>query len=461
MRRRSLLIRLTISHTLVTLAGLLLLIGALLLLAQHALRRETEANLATQAQVIAAYAEAVAPDTTTLGAIAPDLARRFALAPGAVVRVIASNGAVLYASRDLGPFPSGAARPLLTNPLPIQPLAADRERLFVARPVVRDGATIGVIELSESRARERQVLALLLLALLPSAALALLGAALAGHLLARSLVRPLDRLRRVATAIASGDLATRSDDRSTDEIGQVAAQLNRMADELNARLAEVERLSAARQAFYRAVSHELRTPLTAIRGTAENLEDDATPAQRAALQVIQSEALRLQRLVDELLSPRESSPAPLRRRQPVAIDVLIEDVQRIMQPRAARSGVALTHTTTRGIWVNGDRDRLKQALLNLLDNALIWTPPGGSVHIAATGDDSTARIIVRDTGPGIPPELSARVWERGVSTSGGQGLGLALVRDVVTAHGGSAELLDGVGTAIELRLPAVALKDGS
>jgi signal transduction histidine kinase len=331
-------------------------------------------------------------------------------------------------------------------------VAFAQDRRFVAVPVVRNNETLGVIELSRTTARERETLQQLTVALLPSVLLALAGAALGGHLLARSLVRPLHRLEHVATAIARGDLQTRSADRAPDEIGRLAEQFNRMTDELEARLADVERLADARQQFYRSVSHELRTPLTAIRGAAENLEDDALPEQQVNLQIIQREAARLQRLVEELLQPRDAAPLPIRQRHPVDLQALIGDVQRIMLSRAERLGINL-QTATMPLIVLGDDDRLKQALLNLIDNALKFTPAGGSVTIEAQRDRKHARVLVHDTGPGTDPALGERVWERGVSTAGGQGLGLAFVREIVEAHGGTAALLNGQGTTIELRLP--------
>ena len=453
MRRRSLKTRLTLSHALVTLAGLTLLSVALLALVYRSQRAQTIANLTAQAQVNAAFAAEIAPDADALAGIAPSLIRRFSPPPDTVLRVLAPNGTVLYASRDLGSFPSAAALPLLTNPLPIQPVALEQGRRFVARPVQRGDQTIGVIELSQAVEREKTLLKQLALALAPSVLLALTGAAIVGYLLAGGLVRPLRRLERVAAAIASGDGQARSDDRSADEIGQVATRLNKMADELQAQLAEVERLATARQEFYRAVSHELRTPLTAIRGTAENLEDEVGPEQQAALALIQTEAARLQRLVEELLNPRDSTPAPLRRRQPIDLSALVDEVGQIMRPRAERSGIQLTVSAAPRLSVVGDRDRLKQALLNLLDNAVTWTQPGGSVALPADREDRCARVQGHDSGPGIAPELRERVWERGVSANGGQGLGLALVREVVTAHGGSAHILDSDGATIEVRLP--------
>ncbi len=462
MRRRSLTTRLTLSHVLVTLAGLAVLGVATLVLVQRSQRAQTLASLSAQARVYAVFAGEVAADTNTLAAIAPTLVRRFSVPADTTVRVFAPNGAVLYASRnDLGAFPSSAALALLPNPLPIQPVTIEGQRRFAAERVIRGAQTLGVVEVSQTAAREQALLQQMLAALVPSAALALLGAALVGHVLARSLVRPLCRLGQVAETIAAGDTTARSQDRSGDEIGKVAAQLNRMADELQSRLAEVERLAAARQEFYRTVSHELRTPLTAIRGTAENLEDDASPEQHDALMTIQSEAARLQRLVEALLSPRDTSMVSNLRRQPVDIAALVADVGRIMQPRAERLGIALSCMSAPNLVVAGDYDRLKQVLLNLLDNALSWTPPGGFVRLAAAQRDGMAQLQVHDSGPGIEPALRERVWERGFThqaveparVAAGQGLGLALVREIVTAHGGNATVLDEPWSSIQVCLP--------
>ena len=462
MRRRSLTTRLTLSHVLVTLAGIAVLGVATLVLVERSQRAQTLANLGAQARVYAVFAGEVAADTNTLAAIAPTLVRRFNLPADTTVRVFAPNGAVLYANRnDLGAFPSSAALVLLPNPLPIQPVTIEGQRRFAAERVIRGNQTLGVVEVSQTAAREQARLQQMLAALIPSAVLALLGAALVGHLLARGLVRPLRRLGQVAETIAAGNTTARSEDRSVDEIGKLAVQLNLMADELQARLAEVERLAAARQEFYRTVSHELRTPLTAIRGTAENLEDDASPEQYVALMTIQSEAARLQRLVEELLSPRDTSLVSNLRRQPVDIAVLVAEVGRIMQPRAERLGITLTCAAEPNLVVAGDGDRLKQVLLNLLDNALSWTPPGGFVRLAAVQHDNMVQLTVHDSGPGIEPTLRERVWERGFTQQAigkagvavGQGLGLALVREIVAAHGGSATILDEPGTSLQVCLP--------
>lgn len=453
MRRLSLTTRLTISHVLVTLGALVLLSAVTVLLIMRAQRLQTIATLQTQAEVYAALAAEVAPDTATLAAAAAALGPRFGTTPGSSVRIFAPNGSILFASVELGQFPSVVARELLTSPLPIQPVAPDDERRFAAQPIMRGTTSIGVLELGQSVQRERQASRGLLAALLPGALLALVAAGLVGLLLARGLARPLHRLGRVADTIAGGDTTARSADSSRDEIGQLAGRINAMADELQARLSEVQRLADARQQFYRAVSHELRTPLTSIIGTAENLEDDALPPQREALDTLQSEARRLQRLVEELLVPRQDGPEPLRQRRPVDLGALAAEAGRVMQPRAERAAITITVQVTDGLVVTGDPDRLKQALLNLLDNALTWTAPGGRVAVTGRRERDQAVLLVRDTGAGVAPELRERIWERGFSANGGQGIGLALVREIAQAHGGSATLLDAPGAVVELRLP--------
>ncbi len=297
------------------------------------------------------------------------------------------------------------------------------------------------------------------LALLPASLLALGGAAALALLLARSLVRPLIALRNVAGTIAVGDLSVRADDRGRDEIAQLAREINQMAVDLQVRFDEVQRLAETRREFYRSVSHELRTPLTALRGMAENLEDSATPEQRRSVEIIQAESERLQRLVNELLAGGEREFVALREKRLIQAGALAASVVELMQSRAARGGVALHYQTTSAAGgIGGDADRLKQALVNLLDNALKWTPAGGEIRVAVS--DCTLRnepgvaIAVADTGPGIPDELRASIWERGIrGRDGGQGLGLALVREIVEAHGGEVQIQEGPGTTIELCFP--------
>jgi signal transduction histidine kinase len=216
-------------------------------------------------------------------------------------------------------------------------------------------------------------------------------------------------------------------------------------------MTRIKELEQARARFFRTISHELRTPLTAIRGMLENLRDDARPDQRGPLATLDEETARLARLVNELLRPPADGTLPTERR-PVDLGLLASELCALQQGRARRAGIALHCTIAPDTpTIRGDRDRLKQALLNLLDNALKATSAGGEVRVSvqpAAGSQQPAVITsVEDSGPGIPAELRERVWEHGVSgaalgleETGGAGLGLALVREIVAAHGGRAYL---------------------
>jgi two-component system phosphate regulon sensor histidine kinase PhoR len=202
---------------------------------------------------------------------------------------------------------------------------------------------------------------------------------------------------------------------------------------------QLRALEMARTRLLRSVSHELRTPLTAILGTVENLRDDSSSAQQPALDLIESEAERLSRLVDELLKAPDASLLHIERRQ-LDLSALVDDLCRLQQGRARRAGIALHCQAEPGLpAIEGDRDRIKQVVLNLLDNALRYTPPGGtvSVEVGRAVQSDALRITVSDDGQGVEPQLAARIFERGIAgPSGGSGIGLAIVREIVGAHGG-------------------------
>jgi len=236
---------------------------------------------------------------------------------------------------------------------------------------------------------------------------------------------------------------------------------------------ELRRLEVIRRDFVANVSHELRTPLTAIKGYAETLlgaaGDDRETARRF-LAVIDRHSERLGRLIDDLLtlSDLELGRSPMRLAS-IAVGAAVDDVLQIFSTALARAGVTLAaeiedHTPH----VLADGDRLRQVLINLVDNAIKFTPTGGQVRVAA-GRASEAEhagmveIVVEDTGSGIPardlPRLTERFFRVDKARSrelGGTGLGLAIVKHIVQAHGGSLRIAStlGQGTAVRVYLPA-------
>jgi signal transduction histidine kinase len=189
--------------------------------------------------------------------------------------------------------------------------------------------------------------------------------------------------------------------------------------------------------------------------------DRAPEAEQAALSSMEAEVLRLSRLVDELLRPPDDGRLLPTERRPVDLGALAAELCALLSGRADRAGVTLRCEPSAGLIVLGDRDRLKQVLLNLLDNALRVTPAGGQVIIAGALADGLVRVAVADDGPGVPPDQRVQIWERGLrgapATAGSAGLGLAIAREIIAAHGGRAYLDErsGPGARFVIELPHV------
>jgi signal transduction histidine kinase len=291
------------------------------------------------------------------------------------------------------------------------------------------------------------VLLIAFLAVLPVA----LGVA---YWLGGRLTRRLEQLAAATGSLASGNLARRVEPDGADEIGRLSADFNAMADRLAAReqaltveKERAERLLQANRRLVANVSHELRTPLTTLRGYLEALEQthgDRLPAHD--LRVIQGEIARLQALIDDLftLARAEAQQLPLAL-APTDATALVENMVARLAPLARRERqIELVARLAPDLPpVRADRARLEQVLLNLVQNAFRYTPPGGIVAIAGSADGDRVTLTVADTGLGIAAEELPLVWERfyrGDSSRaremGGAGLGLALVKELIEAMGG-------------------------
>jgi two-component system phosphate regulon sensor histidine kinase PhoR len=228
------------------------------------------------------------------------------------------------------------------------------------------------------------------------------------------------------------------------------------------------RTDRMRADFVANVSHELQTPLTTIIGFTEALVDDVPPPPEQArrfLELIHSEAVRLSRLVDDLLalSRLEHHSIPVRR-EPVDLRELADQVALQMQARATAAGLSLTTAGPTGVRVWGDPDLLKEVLLNLVANAIQYTPAGGRVIVTTDRQDGYGRWEVEDTGIGIPAAELPRIFERFYRVdkdrsrrSGGTGLGLAIVKHILELLDGrvAVESEPGRGSRFTVELPAV------
>jgi signal transduction histidine kinase len=234
-------------------------------------------------------------------------------------------------------------------------------------------------------------------------------------------------------------LSQRVDVRSRDEIGQLAHAFNAMADGL----ARTEQL---RRTMVTDVAHELRTPLTNLRGYLEAVRDGVTEPRPEVIESLYEEAMLLSQLVDDLqdLTLSESGRLTLHR-EPVDAQTLLTSAALALRPRACNAGVELIVDIAPYLpRVDADPQRIGQVLRNLVSNAVHYTSPGGTVTLSARRRDDVVLFEVRDTGCGIAPEHVPNVFERfyradpsRARSTGGEGIGLAVVKQLVEAHGGT------------------------
>jgi two-component system OmpR family sensor kinase len=324
------------------------------------------------------------------------------------------------------------------------------------------GATVLVgRDITELRRAERRLLLSVSLAGIATLVVAVFG----GWFVAGRALAPIKRISRTARAMSDGDLNARIAVEQTDsELEQVASTLNDAFDRLRT-VVEQERR------FIADASHELRTPISVLRAETEwALDRERTPQQyQDALTVGRRAALRMQDIVERLLALVRADVAPdVQEPAPVAMRTLIDDVAAWLAPMAQARGVRLSISGT-PFTVSGDAEQLREALNNVIANAILYNKPGGSVTITMRESAGRARIEVADTGIGIPAEAVPRVFDRFYRVDkarsremGGSGLGLSIARTVFVAHGGNVTCTSepGVGSMFVISLPALT-PDGS
>lgn len=281
--------------------------------------------------------------------------------------------------------------------------------------------------------------------------------ALSGLFFLKAIVAKLRDMGNTTRKIAGGDFKARIEVSSNDELGELGETINHMASEL-------ETAETMKNDFISSVSHELRTPLTAIRGWGEtakmSLGTDEDLVARG-LDVVLSEADRLSGLVEDLLdfSRMQSGRMIVNNVQPIDVSHLLLTVSDMYTELAVKQGIELSYTPpVQSSIVMADPDRLKQVFINVIDNAVKYTEKGGLVLVAQTREEGCVRIVVKDTGVGIPAEDIDRVKEKffkSNKTVRGSGIGLAVADEIIKQHQGLLfiESIEGVGTTVTIVLP--------
>ena len=328
-------------------------------------------------------------------------------------------------------------------------------RPLAVPPALQRLGVSGVLEVFQNEHTYLNIEDTFLITLIVAIPLGLIIALLAGWWIARAALRPIGRISRTVRAIGeSRDLSRRLRFVGPqDEVGRLAQTFDGMMDRL-------ENVFEAQKRFIGDASHELRTPLTAIRGNAELMSRAPEEERDVCLASIRREAERMSRLVNDLLLLAESDVAEQEiDRRDVDLDELIADVFRSGQIVSAGK-VHLVLAETEPLCVVGDTDRLKQLFLNLVDNAVKFTPEGGTVAINLRQEDDEAVIEVADSGVGIAAKEQAAIFERFYRVEQsrqkrGHGLGLSISAWIVRAHGGSIAVSSrpGQGSTFTVRLP--------
>lgn len=293
-------------------------------------------------------------------------------------------------------------------------------------------------------------------------AVALVAGAAAAWL-SRRIVRPVEVLTAAARDLEAGDLGQRVEVRGADELAMLGRAFNSMAE-------SIERNQDLRRQMTSDVAHELRTPLNNLAGYLEAIADGVVEADEATIASLQEEADLLVRLVADL---EELSLADAGRQElmlePQALGPIIEQAVSMVAPRARNAGIAIVQETAPTPPVEADRRRLAQVVRNLLENAVTHTPAGGTITVHLSEHGERVRLTVTDSGPGIPAEHLANIFERfyradpsRARATGGAGLGLAIVRQLVEAHVGRvwAENAERGGARFIVELAPAKVADG-
>ncbi len=287
--------------------------------------------------------------------------------------------------------------------------------------------------------------------------LALALAVLLSFLLTRQVLRPLTRMTEVTRQIAAGDYSARIETRARDEVGRLAHSFNQMADSL-------EKVEQLRRSMVGDMAHELRTPLTNIRGYLEALADGVVPPTKETFEMLQEEILRLVRLVEDLnaLTKADAARAYLHR-QELSLPELVNQVLGFYRYQFETRDITVETDFGQGAeQARGDRDKLLQVLRNLIENAWQYADTGGRFKVSSEKAGKEIMLSFANSGPELPPADLELIFERFHRADrsrargfGGAGIGLAIVKELVEAHGGRVGAASGDGeTRIWFTLPA-------
>ncbi|HXD00050.1 MAG TPA: ATP-binding protein [Verrucomicrobiae bacterium] len=394
---------------------------------------------------------------------APETNERF-------IRITRQDGTILYLSsspKDLGPDWGGVASYRNYNlqqgsrlhSWRIETTQGNRRLLIAAVPCKSDEGKPYVVEVGAWLEPMEAVLKHLIILLVLALAAMVLVATVGGYFLIRRALAPVEKIAASAEQITLHNLRERL------PIAQTGDELQRLSISLNNMIARLDEAFQHNRRFIADASHELRTPLTILRGELESIVDQTGPApevQRTAASVLE-EVERLARIVEGLFAVSRLDAGEAQK-ECVAFDLadLATTTADQMCLLAEDKGISISNNASQEVVVEGDRARMKQVVVNLLDNAIKYTPAGGKIGISVKTSGDKAVLEVEDNGLGIPAEARPHIFERFFRVDkarsremGGAGLGLSIVKSICTAHGGRVDFtsVEGKGSRFRVELP--------
>lgn len=435
--------RLLLAFVLVAVSSVLVLVAAALIGVDRGVHAAQQAD---REQLAAAAAAAAAGAYQQAGGWdGADLSRSLAIGDAASARlnIVDADGNVL----------AGSGNPARGN----ASQADSSGQGAVTADVVVDGTRVGAVRVNPGGIGGNGGTRILDVAwtwIAIAAVVALTMAVVASWFVTRRLVRPIRSMTEAARSFGAGNRNVRTAGDAPGELGDLAHAFNDMAD-------AVVRSDTERRNLTADVAHELRTPLAALQAGLEELRDGLMEPTPAGLAGLHDQSLRLGRVVADLaeLSDVETAALSLDL-APVDLAALAADALSRSEPQLRAAGLATELESAGPVWVRADGDRLHQAVGNLLANTARYCRTGDRVTLKTLADGGEAVLTVADTGPGIPaeelPHVFGRLWRgRAAEQIAGSGIGLALVREIVTSHGGTVQAAStpGEGTTISLHLP--------
>lgn len=472
--------RLTLWYAAVLICTLLFLSLVIYFIVKQSVLARSDAGLVELSDSFLATLEAELSDAPAAEGVAP-AARQSMLEhqyPGHSFAVLTTSGDLLAASSDL---PSAVSRPhadpnpalsagalqtclasLSTSEKPFRDLPGKHGGVrCYARTFPAAGKSYHLVILA-SLHPESKLLENIRIALGWLIPFTIILASAGGYFLARKSLAPVADMTAQADHIGEFTIHDRLPIQNPhDELGRLAATFNRLLDRLDAAFERQRR-------FIADASHELRTPLAILQGESEvalSREVRSIEEYRESLGILHQESRRLSRVVDDMftLSRADAGQYPVTLRE-FYLDELVSDCVQSLRSLAAAKSISISVSPANELSVNADESLVRRLLLNLLDNAIKYTPSGGTVSITARATQSSAEISVADSGPGIPSELQPRIFERFFrgdqartrsDPGGGAGLGLSIAKWIAEVHHGTLELSHSgpAGTVFTAQLP--------